>query len=100
MNYVKKNSTNTFTMKFNSPLNPVRHLSNINRIGWTAKCESKTNVLRVEFHNGKQYDYWPVTQKEYTDLLKAKSIGSEFNQKIKKKLKIEYVEVIPEDLSL
>ena len=33
---------------------------NLNRAGWEYDEETKQGVLRVEFRNGQQYDYFPV----------------------------------------
>jgi hypothetical protein len=45
--------------------------------------DSKNEVLEVEFISGAIYRYTDVPEKEYRDLMEAKSLGSYFNGHIK-----------------
>ncbi len=47
--------------------------SNIATIGWEA------DTLRVQFRDGKEYEYPGVTEQQYSDLIKAPSKGRALN---------------------
>lgn len=53
--------------------------SNIRTVGYDAK----TKELRVEFTQGATYSYAGVPKREFTALLKAQSVGSQFHDRIK-----------------
>jgi len=63
--------------------------SNIKAIGHS----KSNNVLKVEFHNGSAYTYYPVARGIYKALLKAESVGKEFNQVIRSNKKLESIQV-------
>lgn len=56
--------------------NPVNS-SNIKAIGFMDK------TLQIDFWNGSSYQYNPVTDEGYRELIKADSIGAHFNKNIK-----------------
>lgn len=41
------------------------------------------DVLRIKFHGGAEYAYWPVSEEEYRELLNADSAGGYFSKNIK-----------------
>lgn len=53
--------------------------SNINSVGY----DGKSQTLEVEFYDNAVYQYTPVTEEAYNQMMGAKSIGSYFSQKIK-----------------
>lgn len=53
--------------------------SNISELGWL------NNQLRVRFASGGLFSYDGVTQQQYDELIKAKSIGSHFAKYIRPK---------------
>ena len=64
--------------------------SNVEAVGYT------NNNLLVKFKNGTMYQYSNVPQDLYESLLKAPSVGSFMNEKIKGWF--DYVKVNPEDV--
>ena len=56
--------------------------SNIKAVGHS----KKTNTLHVEFKGGKTFAYDGVLSKEYSEMMRAKSIGSHFIYNIKKRI--------------
>lgn len=53
--------------------------SNIVAIGH----DKATMTLEIEFHNGKVWQYQPVTEHAYLEMLKSDSITKFFNKNIK-----------------
>lgn len=53
--------------------------SNIFAIGYL----KKDKLMKVKFNNGLVYSYTPVTLKNFNKVLKADSVGKEFNKLIK-----------------
>jgi hypothetical protein len=45
--------------------------SRVNSIGWS------NNTLEVEFNTGKVYQYTPVTEEKYNELLASPAIGKD-----------------------
>ena len=45
--------------------------------------EAHSNLLEVEFRNGRIYHYFGVPKSEFRKLLQAESIGGYFNEEIK-----------------
>lgn len=72
---------------------------NLNRIGWEYDEETKQGVLRAEFRNGTQYDYFPVDKKKFSEIFSAESKGSWFDLEIKKNKSISYEKVEEENKS-
>lgn len=52
--------------------------SRIKSVGWT------NNVLEVEFHDGKIYEYYDVSWHEYIDFINSPSLGKELSNLDKK----------------
>lgn len=63
--------------------------SNMNSIGHNAKKQ----LLEVEFHNGKVYQYHPVSKETYEELINAKSIGSWFWENIRNNKSIKFKDI-------
>lgn len=73
---------------------------NLRRIGWKLNEETQKGVLRVEFMNGQQYDYSPVSQEKYKEIFTVDSSrGKWFSEKIKSDPKIKYEKVKEENLT-
>jgi len=53
--------------------------SNITAIGY----DDETNVLRVEFHGGRTYDYFSVPRNIWEGLIAAPSHGKYLNRNVK-----------------
>jgi hypothetical protein len=53
--------------------------SNIAAVGYSKKLET----LRVEFHKGREYEYYPVSPELHSELVNAESVGKFFNENIK-----------------
>lgn len=72
---------------------------NLNKVGWYLKKDKSQSigVLRVEFRNGAQYDYYPVSKEKFEEIFIQESKGSWFDREIKKNEKIKYSKV--EDIS-
>ncbi len=51
------------------------------------------NTLEVEFNNGKVYEYSPITQMGYNELMSANSVGSFFAKNIKGNPSVTFKEV-------
>jgi len=47
------------------------------------------DTLHVRFTSGDTYRYWPVSDKEYDDMLQADSIGGHFTRTIKNQKEYE-----------
>lgn len=60
--------------------------SNINSVGY----DKNKNLLEVEFYNGGIFQYHPVTNEQYKDLMKADSIGEHFSKNIRNNKGIKY----------
>jgi len=65
--------------------------SNISEIGYN--YDSQT--LEIKFTNGGIYQYWPITITGWNLLIKAKSKGKYFAEKIRKNPRINYKKVDP-----
>lgn len=63
--------------------------SNIKELGHDAK----TNTMQVNFHNGAEFQYHPVTEEFYKELLSADSVGAHFNKHVKTNTAIEYKQI-------
>lgn len=69
---------------------------NLNKIGWYSRENEKgqtEGVLRAEFRNETQYDYWPVSNDKFREIFSEDSKGSWFDREIKKNSKIKYEKV-------
>ena len=86
-------------MKFTGKMYSI-FSGNINRIGWEYDQETKQGVLRAEFKNGIQYDYFPVTKEKFSEIFQEESKGTWFDLEIKKNPSIDYEKVDDEDKSL
>ena len=75
------------------------HSGNLKRIGWEYDSETKQGVLRVEFKNGSQYDYFPVPKEKFSEYFSSESKGSWFDLEIKKNPTISYEKVDEENKS-
>lgn len=53
--------------------------SNLCSVGYDAD----SGVLEIEFHNGRVYRYFDVPEKVYKELMRARSLGSYFSEKIR-----------------
>ena len=62
-----------------SPMTPVQS-SQIAAIGY----DPTQKVLRVQFNNNSIYEYQNVEPETYSTVLQAESVGSKFNELIKK----------------
>jgi hypothetical protein len=49
----------------------------------TLGYDDRNNVLEVEFHTGRVYQYFGVPPAVYNDLLNASSIGEFYNRQIR-----------------
>lgn len=75
---VQENKWNAAMVSVNS--------SNLAEIGHQEKFgPNGEGVLRVKFHRGPSYEYWPVTKEEYLQGLRAEKIFDWFNSEIKPK---------------
>jgi hypothetical protein len=54
--------------------------SNIRSIGY----DPNTSTLEIEFHNGRIYQYFHVPERLYRELMRAPSLGTFFDNYIKK----------------
>ena len=63
--------------------------SNLASIGY----DSETLTLEVEFHQGAVWQYTPVTQSGYNQLMMAESVGSFFARNIKAAPGIQAMEI-------
>jgi len=63
--------------------------SNIISIGY----DPEIKVLQIEFHSGGVYNYEPVEQELYHEMLVAKSIGSFFHKNIRMNKELTFKEV-------
>lgn len=45
--------------------------------------DTRTQILRIEFKQGSEYDYPGVPEKEFYGLVNASSVGQYFNKHIK-----------------
>lgn len=60
--------------------------SNINSVGYN---KEKT-LLEVEFFDGSVYQYYPVSEDVYDEIMTSDSICKTFNQKVKSNKSIAY----------
>jgi len=63
--------------------------SNISSIGY----DKKSQILEVEFSNGSIYQYWPVEEKRYKNLIEAESPGKLFAKNIRNDSDLNYSKV-------
>lgn len=54
--------------------------SNLSSVGY----DTETGTLRIQFNNGRTYEYYGVPESEYYNLLNASSKGQYANQNIYK----------------
>jgi hypothetical protein len=73
------------------------HSSNVDKIGWEYDEENKTGVMRVQFKNGKTYDYFPVSKQKYDECWKEKSKGSWIQTELVKAPSVSYEEVTADE---
>ena len=60
--------------------------SNITESGY----DHENMTLEIKFHNGKIYQYWPITLKKYRGFIESKSKGSFFASEIKNNPRINF----------
>jgi len=65
--------------------------SNIAEVGY----DYDNLTLEIKFHNGKIYQYWPITETGYNQLRTAPSVGSYFAKNIRSNSQINVKKVDP-----
>jgi hypothetical protein len=73
------------------------HSSNVDKVGWEFDEENKVGVMRVQFKNGRTYDYFPVPKTMYDKFWKEEKKGSWIQTELVKAASISYEEVTAED---
>lgn len=71
----------------------VIHSSNIARVGFQYDYQKKYGVMRVEFHRGNIYQYWPVEKEKFSEIFKAESPGSWFQNEIVKNKELQFEKI-------
>lgn len=69
------------------------HSSNISKVGFQYDYEKKYGVMRVEFHRGNIYEYWPIEQSKYSEIFKSDSPGSWFQTNIAKNKELQFEKI-------
>ena len=54
----------------------------------TVDFNEAKGIITIEFHKGGSYEYWPITNETYKELVNSNSPGNYFEQNIKKNPKI------------
>lgn len=89
---MKNQSEDYFKQEFNGKMYTV-HSGNISQVGWEFDTVNQCGVMRVHFIKGTVYDYWPVEKSLFSEIFKAESKGSWFQQNIVKNKSLSYEKV-------
>ena len=65
----------------------VEGSSNIKEVGWSK------GTLQIKFKHGGIYDYTPVTEEQYKEMMEAESKGGYFTKNIRDNSSIKYTKV-------